>query len=231
MKKILVILLIIAGIGGGYWFFRAKNIYLFTPHLNGSGTDGRVRSVTGLFNNAEDTVTSFVSQKSKEAENVSGNALYVAAKKGASVIAEARNSLAEKLGNIARDVFTAAVDRGGKFMGVATNTVEYGPGARPVSAVVNKPGDVVSSLLGAVVKRGQPLTFVISEDLFKNNNVSEASYTIFWGDGGEEYQKIYAAAKNKFVMHTFQKTGEYKSKFIFDIGGSKIQYEISVIVE
>lgn len=216
MKKFLVIFLIAGAVGGGYWLLRQKDIDLFAPRPNDLTLKGRVEGPADIFKDAKDAVKSFVSRRSDEAEKKSTDALRVAAEKGKSVVDEGRTSFMEKIGDITRGAFTAAVEKAGSFLGIATTTER---------------GEVVSSLLGTVVKRGQPLTFVISNELFAGNNTGEASYSVSWGDGGEEHTKVLAETKNKFITHTFHKAGEYKALFVFDVNGSKIQYENMIVVE
>lgn len=232
MKKFLIILLIAVAVGGGYLLIREKSIYMHMPDQPVSPGAGRlVNNPKDLFNNFKDAVTNFVSQKSQEAEKTSERALDVATKKSESVIAKGKDSFVDNFRNVADTALTAALNKGREFLGIATGPGKSDANTNFGAVVTSEKGNVVSSLLGSVVKRGQPLTFVVSNDLFKNNNVSEVLYGISWGDGNQESKKIYAEVKSQFITHTFQKTGEYKPLFIFDAGGNKIQYEIVVVVE
>lgn len=216
MKKLLAIFLIAGAVGGGYWLSRQEDIDLFALRPKDLTLRESVEGPTDIFKDAKDAVTSFVSRRGDEAEKKSKDAMLLAAEKSKNVVDEGKTSLVEKIGDITRSAFAAAVERAGGFLGIATTTER---------------DEVVSSLLGTVVKRGQPLTFVISNDLFAGSNAGEASYGVSWGDGGEERARVYAETKNKFITHTFHKVGEYRPLFVFNVNGGNIRYENMIVVE
>ncbi len=232
MKKILILLLTLAALAGIYWFLTNNKLYELSPRgLNNPNSKGLIRGATDAFNNAKDAVTNFVFRKGAEAQKTSQQKLDAAAKKGEALVADQKKSLTDRFRNAVDDALITVVDAGRGLLGIATGTGSPVAGSRPGQSVGGGNGDAILSPLGTVVHRGQPVTFAVSKDLFKKNNIGESSYSASWGDGDQEYKKIYADVKNEFITHTFQKAGEYRSLFTFTVGKNTIQYEITVIVE
>jgi hypothetical protein len=217
---------IIAAIGisfGGWWLVKTDRVSFLSGTSNGKAS-GVVHGVSDLIQNAKNTVTNFISSKKEGVQDVS----QTIKKQGEDLVQKEEQTITEKFQQAMGNAYNSVVDEGRNLLGIATSMPHADIPEENVSLAPS--AGASPFFLGAVVKRGEPLTLAVKEAFFEENKLSEILCDVQWGDGAKETKRFYAADETKFIAHTFAAAGEYTALFTFGTEKSTIKYELTVLV-
>jgi hypothetical protein len=233
MKKFLIIVVVILVGLGAWWFFGLERSYTFSGASSPSarGVSAHPGIVAGAFiASSTAAVSGATNGVVAQAEQAFENAVSSA---GATLM-NARTDTVNAAKDAIDNAFEGAVGAGGNFLGIATSvpsngTISGSATGTAIGSCQNNDG-IICIFVDPVANIGQPISFTIDGSFFSEHNVQEIDAHVNWGDGVDEYQKLYATNGNYALTHAFTAAGTYQSLFTFDIGTSTIQYEMKIVV-
>lgn len=234
MKTFLIIVAIAFAGWVAWWSFGSGRSYVLSgatlsPSRGVSARLGVVAGTSTVSSNMIANVTNgIIAQAEQTFNDAASGTVATLTNVGTSTASAAKNAI--------DNVFEGAVSDGENFLGIATNTTASdGIAINNTSTAITwyQNNGAISMLMGPVVKVGQPLTLVVDDSLFSEQNIGKIDVYANWQDGTEEHQTLYATGTNEndFLTHAFAVAGTYKPLFTFEANSSTIQYTMIVVVQ
>jgi hypothetical protein len=230
MKKFLIILTIVVIGLGAWWFLASGRSYIFLGRAPISSAGVVAGTSTASF-----VSSGAVANVVNDAVARTGRLLSSATSSVATTLTNAGAIVLNTTNGAIDGAFESMVGAGRNFLGIATSTTLNSGSPKSVTstttALCQNSNGVICIFVDSVAIVGQPISFTVDGLLFSENNAKEIDAHINWGDGVDEYQKLYVTDGSYALTHTFTATGTYQSLFAFDIGTSTVQYEMKIMVQ
>lgn len=231
--KTFLIILAVALVGlGTWWFFGSGQSYTLLGTAPLSSRDGLTHpavaaDVSIVSSNIITKATQEVTARAQQSLNYATSSVAAALANTEAIVSNAAKGVVD-------NAFENVVGAGGNFLGItntASSSENSGNATSSATGLCQNNNGVICILMDSIVNIGQPISFTVDGLLFSENNVQEIDAYVSWGDGVNEYQKLYATSGDYALTHTFTTSGTYQSLFTFDIGTSTIQYKIKIVVQ